>query len=219
MDKENTGWALTETICTLVVMAVITICAFWGYSDLRFKYQAVKITDIITTLASNVQTKYMGYSDYEGVNTLKIKGMGIVPAGVKYDMASALHHPLGGRMDVFSVDNVINDIPNEYFAIRLQNLPAAMCAELGAIKWDNNMTSGLIAMEIVAKPDDNPSEKIENVGDNCTGIDADLFAAPDRGYAVACKNGSRQSFPIHPRYAWKACNCRENTCMMTWIYK
>lgn len=216
---ENKGWALTETICTLIVMAVITIGAFWGYRDLRFKYLAVKITDIVTTLASNVQTKYMGYSDYEGVSTYKIKDMGIIPAGVKYDMAHALHHPLGGRMDVFAVDDVKNDVAAEYFAIRLQNLPADMCAELGSIKWDNNMTSGLIAMEIVAKPENNPSEEMPNVSEYCTGIDADLFAAPNRGYTIACKNGERQGFPIHPRYAWKACNCTENTCMMTWVYK
>ena len=43
LNNENSGWALTEMICTLVVMAVITICAFWGFVDLRFKYFAVKI--------------------------------------------------------------------------------------------------------------------------------------------------------------------------------
>ena len=154
-----------------------------------------------------------------GVNTSKVKGMEIIPAGIKYDKAMALHHPLGGRMDVFAVDNPASGVPAEYFAIRLQNLPAEMCSALGAIKWDNNMSSGLIAMEIVARPGDNPSEEIANIGENCTGIDADLFAAPNRGYALACKNGIRQGFPMHPRYAWKACNCTENTCMMTWIYK
>ena len=161
----------------------------------------------------------MEYPDYMGINTAKVKDMEIIPAGIKYDKAMALHHPLGGRMDVFAVDNLYSGVPAEYFAIRLQNLPADMCTALGSIRWDNNMTSGLIAMEIIAKPDYNPSEQIANIKENCTGIDADLFAAADKGYALACKNGSRQGIPMHPRYAWKACNCTENTCMMTWIYK
>lgn len=219
LRNENSGWTLTEMICTLVVMAVITICAFWGFTDLRFKYFAVQMTDLVTALASNVQTKFMGYPNYEGVNTAKIKDMEIIPVGLKYNKAKALHHYLGGRLDVFAVDDKQKYLPAEFFAIRLQNLPADMCMELGSIKWDNNMSSGLIAMEIVAKPKGNPSEQIDNVGVDCTGIDADLFAAPDRGYAMACKNGLRQGFPIKPRYVWKACNCTENTCMITWIYK
>lgn len=219
LNNENSGWALTEMICTLVVMAVITICAFWGFVDLRFKYFAVKMTDLVTALASNVQTKFMGYPNYDGVNTAKIKDMEIIPAGLKYNKAKALHHYLGGRLDVFAVDDTQKDLPAEFFAVRLQNLSADMCMELGSTKWDNNLSSGLIAMEIVAKPKDNPREYIENVGVDCTGIDADLFAAPNRGYAMACINGTRQNFPIKPRYAWKACNCTENTCMITWIYK
>ena len=219
MNKENSGWALTEMICTLVVMAVITIGAFWGYRDLRFKYYSVKMTDLVTTLASNIQTKFMEYSDYLGVSTSKIKDMELIPVGLKYDKVHALHHYLGGRLDVFAVDDEEEGIPAEYFAIRAEGLSAEMCMELGSIKWDNNMTSGLIAMEIMAKPPHNPSEKMANVGKYCTGIDADLFAASDKGYAVACKNGKRQAFPIEPKYAWKACNCTENTCMITWVYK
>lgn len=218
-NGEDSGWALTETICTLVVMAVITICAFWGFVDLRFKYFSVKMTDLVTVLASNVQTKFMGYPNYEGVNTSKIKDMGIIPSGLKYNKAKALHHYMGGRLDVFAVDDEENKLPAEFFAVRLQNLSPEMCMELGSIKWDNNMSSGLIAMEIVAKPDGDPKEQIDNMSVYCTGIDADLFASPNRGYAMACKNGTRQSFPIKPRYAWKACNCTENTCMITWIYK
>ena len=62
-NTENKGWTLTEMVCTLIVMAVLTIGALWGYKDLRFKYHEVKITDTITTLASNIQTKFMEYSD------------------------------------------------------------------------------------------------------------------------------------------------------------
>lgn len=219
MKENNSGWTLTEMICTLIVVAVITIGGFWGYKDLRFKYNVVKMTDLVTDLASNVQTKYMGYSDYQGITTSQIKDMNIVPTDLKYNRAQALKHYLDGRLDVFAVDNEQENIQAEFFAIRMQNLPSEMCFELGSLKWDNNMTSGLIAMEIKAKSNDEYSEKIENIGQYCSGIDADLFAAPDRGYALACKNGSRQDFPIMPRYAWKACNCTENTCMITWIYK
>lgn len=219
IDGENKGWALTEMICTLVVMAVITICAFWGYVDLRFKYYSVKMTDLVTSLASSIQTKFMGYPNYEGVNTSKIKDMGIIPSGLKYNKVSALHHYMGGRLDVFAVDDIEKALPSEFFAIRLQSLSSEMCMELASIKWDNNMTSGLIAMEVVAKPRYELREHIDNIGEYCTGIDADLFAASDKGYSVACKNGSRQSFPIMPKYAWKACNCTDNTCMITWVYK
>lgn len=219
MKENNNGWTLTEMICTLIVVAVITIGGFWGYKDLRFKYNVVKMTDLVTDLASNVQTKYMGYSDYLGITTSQIKDMNIVPVDLKYNKAQALKHYLGGRLDVFAVDNEQEGIPAEFFAIRMQNLSAEMCFELGSLKWDNNMTSGLIAMEIKAKPNDIYSEKIENIGQYCSGIDADLFAAPDRGYALACKNGARQGFPIMPRYVWKACNCTAKSCMITWVYK
>ena len=220
MNKENGGWVLTEMICTLVVMAIITIGAFWGYRDLRFKYYSVKMTDLVTTLASNIQTKFMEYSDYLGVSTSKIKDMELIPVGLKYNKASALHHYLGGRLEVFAVDDTEEGIPAEFFAIRAEGLSAEMCMELGSMRWDNNMTSGLIAMEIKAKPTgDIQTKKIDNVGKYCTGIDADLFAAPNRGYAVACKSGARQSFPIAPKYAWKACNCTDDTCMITWVYK
>lgn len=219
MKNNEYGWTLTEMICTLVVMAVITIGGFWSYREAIYKYKTVKMTDLVTSTASNIQTKYMGYSDYLGISTDKIKDMGIIPSDLKYNKAQALHHYMGGRVEIFSVDDIKQNVEAEYFAIRLENLTSDMCFELGSIKWDNNMSSGLIAMEIVARPVDASDEKMDNVGEYCTGIDADLFAAPNRGYAIACKNGSRQSFPILPRYTWKACNCTENTCMITWVYK
>lgn len=219
MRNNEYGWTLTEMICTLVVMAIITIGGFWSYCAAMCKYKTVKMTDLVTSTASNIQTKYMEYSDYLGISTDKIKDMGIIPSDLKYNKAQALHHYAGGRLEIFAVDDEKQNIEAEYFAIRLENLTSDMCFELGSIKWDNNMSSGLIAMEIVAKPADASDEKMDNVGEYCTGIDADLFAAPNRGYAIACKNGARQSFPILPRYAWKACNCTENTCMITWVYK
>lgn len=218
-SDNNNGWTMTEMICSLVVMAVITIGGLWGFKDLRFKYHTVKMTDLVTHLASGVQTKFMGYPDYSGVSTGKIKDMNIIPADLKYNAAQALHHYLGGRLDVFAVDDKIHGVPADFFAVRMQNLSAEMCFELGSLRWDNNMGSGLMAMEIVAKPQAEPDENMENVSEYCAGVDADLFAAPDRGYALACKNGSRQSFPIMPRYVWKACNCKQNTCMITWVYK
>ncbi|MBQ8482145.1 MAG: hypothetical protein IJ532_06395 [Alphaproteobacteria bacterium] len=219
MRNNEYGWTLTEMICTLVVMAIITIGGFWGYRDVMYRYKTVKMADLVTSVASSIQTKYMGYSDYLGISTDKVKDMGIIPTDLKYNKAQALHHYMDGRLEIFSVDNVKQNIEAEYFAIRLENLTSDMCFELGSIKWDNNMSSGLLAMEVVAKPKNETDKEMDNVGEYCTGIDADLFAAPDRGYAIACKNGARQSFPIMPRYAWKACNCTHNTCMITWVYK
>ena len=219
MKSNESGWVLTEMICTLIVVAIITIGGFWGYVTAMQKYKTVKMTDLITTVASNIQTRYMGYSDYLGISTDKIKNMEIIPSDLQYNKAQALHHYMGGRFEIFPVDDVKNNVEAGYFALRFEDLSSDMCFELGTIKWDNNISSGLIAMEIVAKPKDAINKKMDNVEEYCTGIDADLFASPDKGYAIACKNGSRQSFPIIPRYAWKACNCTKNTCMITWVYK
>ena len=219
MKNNEYGWTLTEMICTLVVIALITIISFYGYVEAMHRYKTVKMTDLVVSVASNIQTKYMGYPDYLGISTDRIKNMEIIPSDLKYNKAQALHHYMDGRLEIFSVDNDKKNIEAEYFAIRFENLSSDMCFELGSLKWDNNMTSGLIAMEIVAKPQDAENKEMNNVGEYCTGIDADLFAAPNRGYAIACKNGSRQAFPITPRYTWKACNCTENTCMITWVYK
>lgn len=215
----NRGWTQTEMICSLVVMAIISIGAFWGYEIAHFKYRIIKMTSLVADLASNIQTKFMGYPDYMGLSTVKIKDMNIVPADLKYNKAQALHHYFGGRLDVFKVDNEKDGIPAQYFAIRMQNLPAKVCFELASMKWENNLEAGLLSMEIIAKPNEYLLDQMEIAGENCAGVDADLFAAQNRGYALVCKDGSRQSFPIMPRYAWKACNCSADTCMMTWVYK
>lgn len=219
MKENNDGWTLTEAICVLVVMAVITIGGFRGYSDLKFKYDVVKMTNLVTDLAANVQTKYIGYPSYENISTVQVKDFDLVPADLKYNKAQALKHYLNGKLDVLPVYNEKTGLAGEYFAIRMQNLSSEMCFELGSVKWNNNMSAGLVAMEIRAKPEILEGEKVENIDESCAGIDADLFAAPNKGYTLACKNGSRQGIPLMPRYAWKACNCTDNTCMITWVYK
>lgn len=219
LKDENNGLSLIEMICTLVVMAVITIAAFLGFSSLYFKYRLVQMTDLVTSLASNIQMKYMDYPSYNGLSISRVKELKLLPAGVEHNDDQTLQHYLNGRLDVFAVHNRKGGMDNEFFAIRTQNLSADFCTELASLKWDNNLSSGLLAMEIVAKPENNPQENIKNFYNYCEGIDADLFAASDNGYTLACMGGIRQGLPINPRYAWKACNCSENTCMITWVYK
>ena len=132
------------------------------------KYKTVKMTDLITTVASNIQTRYMGYSDYLGISTDKIKNMEIIPSDLQYNKAQALHHYMGGRFEIFPVDDVKNNVEAGYFALRFEDLSSDMCFELGTIKWDNNISSGLIAMEIVAKPKDAINKKVAEI------VEADL---------------------------------------------
>lgn len=208
---------MTEMICCLVVAAVITIAAFRGIVRLKLKYMTSQMTSLVTSLAAEVHTGFAGYGSYEGLNNTRLKDAEMLPSGLKYNKARILYHYEKGRLDVFPLEDMQNSSPSAFFAVRMQNLSSGMCFELASFKWNMEISSGLKAMEVSARS----SEKNDLHGfyPGCSGIDADLFAAADKGYALACAGGSRQNFPLMPRYAYKACNCSGKTCMITWIYK
>jgi len=212
------GWMMTEMLCYLLIVAAITIGAFYGFIGARNRYLAMQMSNLVAEIAANVQTTYMQYHNYEGLNTAKAIKMDILPPAVKVNPAQAIHHLQGGRIHIIAAPLENNDEIPRAFVIRFHNLSAEMCLALARDKWQYAKDAGLIAMEVKAYQNSDDLSLSENMYSDCEGIDADLFAAPNKGYMVACLHGERQTFPVNPTYAAKACNCTGKTCTITWKY-
>ncbi|MBP5215746.1 MAG: hypothetical protein J6039_04235 [Alphaproteobacteria bacterium] len=218
MLKNDKGWTLAETVGYLIIMATITIGALYGYVGAYFKYKTIKMDEIVVHTAVNIQSAYMQYSDYGNLDTANALKQHYISSSAKISENGIPLHLQDGKIEIFadSLEKDAND--RSAFVIRFYNLDSKMCTALATEPWENNKNSGIVAMEIRANPDYQELNTLP-LFHYCDGIDADLFAGDNHGYALVCMHGQRQDFPLHPSRAARACNCTEKTCMITWKYK
>lgn len=217
MKQQDRKHPLTEVLGYLLIMGVLTLGALQGYVKAYFKYQTIKMLEIVTHSAVNIQSAYLAYSDYGHLNTADVIKQQLFHPIVRTGPNFTAFHLQKGRIDIFTDTLEKNRNDNASFVIRMYNLTAKMCTALASEHWESDKSSGLVAMEINAQPDlkDLDTQALFHY---CDGIDANLFAKPDDGYALACMHGERQNFPLTPLQAERACNCTKQTCMITWKY-
>ena len=216
-NKCKRSWQLKEMVGYLVIMGVITVGAIWGYIGAYFKYQQLQMSQLVSELAVAIQSAYLTSNSYDGLDTAEAIRMGLLPTSLNPGENGQLLHPQGGKIEIFSDPYEKGGDDRSAFIIRFYDLDTKMCAALAGDELMAGTSSGLMAVEVRAKPDEYQLET-SLLYNNCEGLPPIINSKKDVGYAVACRYGSRQSLPLNPRQSAHACNCSDNTCMITWKY-
>ena len=144
-DSVCAGRSMVEMLGVLAIIGVLSVGAIAGYSKAMFKYKLNKATNQISMLVANIRTAYYSQGNYDGLNAIQAKKLGIVPNDMYTSISDYnITNPFGGDVGI----DLSWDTDASAFMITYGCLPTEACIALATADWGFNQDSGLIAVGV-----------------------------------------------------------------------